>query len=754
VGFYHKFDGKQEMKRVRLYGLFTLLGFAAIVAQVTLHRRAIVVFGGNELTVGVIFAAWMLWAGLGNFVMGRFADRLKNVPLMLALFVFLISVFLPFTVFAFSLVKAILGVPPPQMTGPGINLAATLVLLFPLCFSIGASMVLSAKTLATGGAHDIGRFYIFDSLGSAAGGLLFSWFAIQYLTPLEASFLAAAVLIAGCGIFLETKMQQKLSAAFLALIFVLFFFVSGSIEKWSDKIQWKNYNAVVDLDSRFGNIIVTENRGEHTLFFDGMPQFSTPLPDTYETDAVLPILFVNRPKDILLIGGGLSGMLNQWRDIDLKSISYVQIDPLITAVEKKVMAPAEMFFDPRLKTHFTDGRGFLRRKNIDGCESGCFDVIIVLAGDPTTAAANRYYTEEFFRDAKRKLRGDGVIFFGVFEPTNYLSAEVKNLLGTVYATLGRVFEHIIVLPLDNYYFAASAGTGSLTDDLEVLRSRIDERGWHAPALSSQVLYGIFPERIEDVRDAVSEAAVNAKTLNLDKYPVAYYAGLILWAERSGEEAAGFLKLLTKARLWHGLVFMTAVLLFSFLGKKKYAVQISSAWALAAVGFASIVYEIVLLIWYQVKVGLLFYRLGIIITAFMVGLSAGAYAAIRFRSKRPEVGSQRLVAPLLAAFAIYMPLLFVVSALSFPLANFLCGVISGLIYQFTANMLVEKKRMIGASAGIINFSDYAGAAAGSVLAAVIMVPLFGLAASLFSGSILLAIAAFYNFYVVLNAGRSI
>lgn len=740
------------MKRVRFYALFALLGFAAIVAQITLHRRAIVVFGGNELTVGVVFAAWMLWAGLGNFITGRFADRIKNIPLVLALFLFLISLLLPSTVLVFLLVKALLGMPPPQMTGPALNLAATLILLFPLCFSIGAAMVLSAKVLGTGESYDIGRFYIFDSLGSAAGGLLFSWFAIEYLTPLEASFFVAAILIAGCGIFLETKAAHKLAAVFLTVVFVVLFFASGSIEGWSDKIQWKGYNTVVDFDSRFGNIIVTENRGEHTLFFDGVPQFSTPLPDTYETSAILPLLFSRKPEDVLLIGGGLSGMIHQWRDIDLKSITYVQIDPLVTMAEEKVMSPPEMFSDPRLESYFTDGRGFLRQKEIGGCEARCFDVIIVLAGDPTTAASNRYYTEEFFKDAKRMLRADGVIFFGVFEPTNYLSAEVKSLLGTIYATLNGVFEHIVVLPLDNYYFAASAGPGVLTDDLDVLRSRIDERRWHAPTLSTQVLYGIFPERIHEVRNTIREEAARVKTMNLDKYPVAYYAGLILWAERSGEEAAGFLKLLTRVRLWHGLVFMAVILLLSFLGRKRCAVQISSAWALAAVGFASIVYELVLLIWYQVKVGLLFYRIGIIITAFMLGLSAGAYLAIRLdRSFKPR---PNIIALLLLAFAGYMPLLFLVSYLSFPLANFLCGLVSGLIYQFVANMLVEKKRLIGASAGLINFSDYFGAALGSILAAVLMIPLFGLAACLLAGSVLLAVAAFYHFIAVLNAGRSL
>jgi spermidine synthase len=752
------------MNRLKHSVLFALLGFAAIVGQIILQRRFLVVFGGNELTIGVVFAGWMLWAGIGNLVAGRFADRLRNPSIALIVVLLAVALFLPATILAASLLKVILGVPLPQMMGMSTIFAATLILLFPFCFCVGMALVLAAKIPATETSLDIGEVYIFDSLGSACGGLLFSWVAIRYLTPLQASLFVSVILAAGAGLLLLTRPRGKFIIMTIAAGLLILFFNSRALETHERNIQWKGYNPIADFDSRFGNIVVTQNRGEHTLFFDGVPQFSTPLPETYETAAYLPLLMHRDPHDVLLIGGGLSGMIHQWRDVDLASITYVQIDPDITAAERKYMVPEEMISDPRLKIHFGDGRNYLKSRGeeknppipplskgggfnapplVKGGKGG-FDVIIVQAGDPATAATNRYYTKDFFEDVKGSLNPDGIVFFGVFEPTNYVSTEAQDLLGSVYASLQKVFGHVVALPLDKYYFIASAEKGNLTDDIDAIRARIKERALNVPNLSAQVLYGIYPERVALTREFIEKAASRTKTINTDRHPIAYYAGLVLWAARSGGNAALFLESLKNIRLWYvmALIFAAAALTFVFV-RRENSIQVASSWALAAVGFSSIVYEMVLLIWYQVKVGLLFYRLGIIITAFMVGLGIGAYIAIRLNPPTPPLrkgGKGGFIVLMLLAFAGYMPLLFLVSQVSFPLANFLCGVAAGLLYQMVADALVTKRKLIGSSAGLINFSDYLGAAVGSILASIIMIPLFGLFATLLVAASFLIVAA--------------
>ena len=75
--------------------LFAILivGFSGLIAQVVLLRELLVSFYGNELTVGVILANWVILEALGAFVFGRFVDRTnKKLAVFLALnIVFLVA---------------------------------------------------------------------------------------------------------------------------------------------------------------------------------------------------------------------------------------------------------------------------------------------------------------------------------------------------------------------------------------------------------------------------------------------------------------------------------------------------------------------------------------------------------------------------------------------------------------------------------------------------------------------------------------
>ena len=44
--------------------LFAALGFTSTVGQILLMRELIVVFYGNEVSLGIMLAGWLLWVGL------------------------------------------------------------------------------------------------------------------------------------------------------------------------------------------------------------------------------------------------------------------------------------------------------------------------------------------------------------------------------------------------------------------------------------------------------------------------------------------------------------------------------------------------------------------------------------------------------------------------------------------------------------------------------------------------------------------
>ena len=55
----------------RLQPVLLLIGFTATVAQILLMRELLVVFYGNEISLGLLLASWLLWTGAGSGLFGR-----------------------------------------------------------------------------------------------------------------------------------------------------------------------------------------------------------------------------------------------------------------------------------------------------------------------------------------------------------------------------------------------------------------------------------------------------------------------------------------------------------------------------------------------------------------------------------------------------------------------------------------------------------------------------------------------------------
>ena len=58
-----------------LYLLIALLGLYAQIAQALLAREALVVFYGNELSLGAFYGGWLWWLALGSLLAVRWRAR-------------------------------------------------------------------------------------------------------------------------------------------------------------------------------------------------------------------------------------------------------------------------------------------------------------------------------------------------------------------------------------------------------------------------------------------------------------------------------------------------------------------------------------------------------------------------------------------------------------------------------------------------------------------------------------------------------
>ncbi len=80
--------------RRRFLSAVLTLGFSGMVAQVLLLREILVIFQGNELTIGIVLGNWLVLEAIGSFFLGK---KIEKIKLKIEAFVavqLLVSVFL------------------------------------------------------------------------------------------------------------------------------------------------------------------------------------------------------------------------------------------------------------------------------------------------------------------------------------------------------------------------------------------------------------------------------------------------------------------------------------------------------------------------------------------------------------------------------------------------------------------------------------------------------------------------------------
>ncbi|TES86504.1 spermine synthase, partial [Candidatus Aerophobetes bacterium] len=86
-----------------------MLGFTGMVAQVLLLREMLVIFYGNELTIGIILGNWLVPEAIGAFFLGR---QIEKIRAKLEAFVAVqlgISLLFPLMIYLTRIFKGIIG---------------------------------------------------------------------------------------------------------------------------------------------------------------------------------------------------------------------------------------------------------------------------------------------------------------------------------------------------------------------------------------------------------------------------------------------------------------------------------------------------------------------------------------------------------------------------------------------------------------------------------------------------------------------
>jgi spermidine synthase len=714
---------------------FILMGLGALLGQIILLRELMVVFSGNELSTGVMLSAWLLWTAMGSALLGVFSDRIAVKDSFFALIQLALAFILPASFLLARYLRPLLGVPAGEIASLPQMVLGIFLLLIPFCLLSGFLFALGCSLLGEirgKEARSVGGVYAYEALGAGIGGLAFSYLLIHFFNPWQVS-LITALLLSLSSLVLSWKLRP-IAVLWIGLLIGIMVFFGARLNLRSQGWAWQGYQVKASTDTIYGNITVLSDGPQVSFFENGVWNFTYPDPLTAEEAVHFALLEHPRPKEVLLIGGGIGGLLAETlKHPSLRHVDYVELDPRLITMGRELLPSGATISldDPRVHIIYTDGRRFVQRGQQQ------YDVVILHLPDPTTAQLNRCYTQEFFAEVKEILNEGGVLYVSVSSSENIIGPTLAQFLSSIYWTMHDVFPEIVVLPGPEARFLGGVSPGVLVSDPEILVQRIHQRGLQLHYVREYyLLFNLTTERVKYLRSIVEQG--KGVEINRDLKPICYFYNIVLWsAQYSPDLKRWFLGMMDLRMEWIVYVIAGISLLLVWRGRKQSSVPLF--WAVVVTGFSEIALEIILILSFQILYGYLYYKIGMIITAYMIGLALGGWmiTALLPRITRP-LRSLLMVQAGLALYAVGILLLIMGLHKGifppyfsrpmegiFPFLTLVAGFLGGIHFPLANTVYLGNRKEIGRIGGLINGIDLLGSAAGALFISVILVPIVGI-----------------------------
>jgi len=677
-----------------------------------LLRELAAVFLGHEISFGVAIAAWLLWGGAGSLHELRSPEPGHRLASRLGA----LALAAPATVILIRLSKLL--IPPGNLPGLFMSLVLPFLVLAAPSWLLGA---IFAEGAALGAP---GRIYLWESAGAFTGGLLATWL-YRFNPP-------ALVVLAGGGValaLLALRCRRKSNSRFpfvcLAAGGVLFA-CAFSLERWTRQAQWSRYTLLTQRETPYEQAVLVRLGDVHVLFEDGIVSAQFPDPASQEEQVHWPLLLHAAPERVLALGISADIAVPEILKHPVRSVDAVNPDPAVLTLIKPYLDPSARSAWEDKRVHWTtaDPRVWVRQHR------GTYDVILQTWPDPQNAALNRLFTREFFSEARRALRPGGVLEFTMASSENYLPDEVAYTNAVLLASARTAFPQVEVIPGSR--MIVLAGDGPVALEPGILARRYAERAIkNRVIVPSSFTYFLAPERRNALHLRLAE--VRHILPNTDLWPVSTFLTWRVWLS----------KFVDPGRV---LGLVAAVLLLAgalayVWRRRRDTLSSPEAIVLMAMGFAGMSLEIVLLFVFQSVSGALYWQMGLLMGAFMAGLSIGSGALQSAPVGRHHFALLTVTALLLAsacaAFAWQLPHIF---AFDHPLAVFaalLAGAGSLVGAAFPLAVSVDSHR-----ASSLYAADLWGSALGAFTAGAFLAPLAGYAATLVvsAGIVLIALLA--------------
>jgi spermidine synthase len=753
------------------------MGFTFSVTQALMTRQLLVNYTGNELSIGLVLGSWLLLEAVGSGLLGRLAERTPLRPAAFAMLQVLLALLLLPSVYLAIAVRHLMGMIPGEGMSLSPMLLASFLVLIPLGLVDGAMFTIGCRvyTRLAGGPGDreapaIGRVYIAEAVGGIVGGVVFTYLLVPYLQAVRIALVLIACNLVSAISLLGWQDRRyflrlvPVSCLALLSIVLLLSPWGDAWQRWMVRQQWAGFFLVDSRDSAYGNVAVIEQAGQYTFFSNGMPILTAPVPDIANVEEIvhLPLLFHPHPRHVLVVSGGIGGVLHELLKYPLERVDYAELDPLLIETAQRFSTPLtqEELSDPRVHIEPVDGRLLVRQRALTG--STPYDLILVNLPYPSTLQLNRFYSTEFFRLTRQILTDDGILVLQAPGSLTYISPAMGNLNAMLAHSLREVYPYVRPIPGDTVLWLASPAEEITELPVETLVQRWEERDIPASMITDfHVRLKLDEERLTWFQQSLRQS--EGMKVNHDLHPVGLLYGLAYWNEMFSPGSQWLFQVLERLNVvMLGGPSLALVLAFCVVRRWQPRLKrVTVPVAIAVTGFGGMAADLLIIFAVQALYGYVYHIIGLLLTAFMAGLSLGGWVMNRrlksmHREKIWFVGGELA----LLAFWIVLPVaLALLSSPSIPVAlsawlviillalNSLAGFLVGLEFPLANQIVLRTGATVGGTAGTLYAADLLGAFLGAMVVSIFLLPALGVVGT----CVLMGVLKLSSLALVLTAG---
>ena len=695
------------------------IGLISILGQVVLLRELNVSFYGVELIYLLAMGIWLFWTAIGALIGRRV--HFPSLNRIAALFI-IFGIVLPVDIAFIRSSRLLFGGVPGAYLSFLEQLIAAVISVLPAGLLSGLLFQWTAKVYVSTG-RTLAIAYAIESAGGLFGGLLATLFLRWGLQNCSLALVCGLIAVIAPLLFLRKHRASLLrwAAAVLAGVFLLLLWKTPPLDRLMTK--WNHPNLLESSDSPYGRITVTRLHNQISVFENDALAFETEGTEA-EYFCHLAALQHPNPQHVLILGGGIEGIVREIAQYAPEQIDYVELNPVMLNLVTRFLPNdiGKSLRESNVHIIFADPRQYLK-------ESGKYDLILVGMQEPTSGQANRFYTQEFFEQCSAKLNPGGILGFRLRAAENLWTMPLARRTVSIYTALQAVFPEVLFLPGTTNIVTASREPLPRTP--EIMSRRLQDRKIVTRLISPNYIRYLFTnDRFFEIRDLLKRETALPNT---DIRPVCYQYAFMIWLSKffpqialidlSSIVSTGFLKPPLSLLLWISLPIVFLLSRFLPASRRILLVAVS--------GFLGMVLETILILYYQMKHGVLYQDIGLLLMSFMAGLALGAMLINILMTRFADM--QKLTrwysAGLLIGFCLLCTIvdtkLTMSASVGLAQTSWLLAVagflVAGIFAYASLYEIEEQKSVISP----LYSADLIGGCLGSILGSLILIPLAGL-----------------------------